>query len=64
MQMDQVPVGDIAFNMEIRLNEILKILNDSSVGYFVEVDLNYPVHLHDDHRVFPFAPIEKIVLDD
>ena len=31
---------------------------------FVEVDLNYPVHLHDDHRDFPLAPTKEIIQDD
>ena len=51
-----LPVGEFAFNVEITIKEILKNANDASVRYFLEVDLNYPVHLHDDHRDFPFAP--------
>ena len=62
--MDMLPVGEIAFNVEINLNEILNTPNDTSVGYFLEVDLNYLVHLHDDHRDFPLAPTKEIVQDD
>ena len=39
-------------------------LNDASVGYFLEIDLNYPVHLHDDNRHFPLAPNKDVVQDD
>ena len=60
MQIDMLPVGEFAFNVEITLNEIVSTPNDASVGYFLEVDLNYPVHLHDDHRDFPFAPTKKL----
>ena len=59
-----LPVGEFAFNVEITLNEILNTPNDASVGYFLEVDLNYPVHLHDDHRDFPLAPTKEIVQDE
>ena len=58
MQMDMLPVGEIAFNVEINLNEILNTPNDVSVGYFFEVDLNYPGHLHDDYRDFSL-PLPK-----
>ena len=64
MQMDKLPVGEFAFNVEITLNEIVNTPNDASVGYFLEVDLNYPVHLHDDHRDFPLAPTKEIVQDE
>ena len=64
MQMDMLPVGEFAFNVEITFNEILNTPNDASVGYFLEVDLNYPVHLHDDHQDFPLAPTKETVQDE
>ena len=64
MQMDILPVGEFAFNVEITLNEILNTLNDASVGYFLEVHLYYPVHLHDDHRDFPLAPTKENLQDE
>ena len=64
MQMDQLPLREFALNVEITRKEILNTPNDSSVGYFVEVDLNYPVHLHVDHRDFPLAPTKEMVQDD
>ena len=64
MRMDMLPVGEFAFNVEITLNEILNTPNDASFGFFLEVDLNYPVHLHDDHRDFPLAPTKETVQDD
>ena len=51
--MDMLPVGEFAFNVEITLNEILNTPNDASVGFFLEVDLSYPVDLHDDHLPLP-----------
>ena len=39
MQMNMLPVGQFAFNVEITLKKILNNPNDASVGYFLEVDL-------------------------
>ena len=44
MQMDRLPVGESAFNVENALNEILNTPNDASVGYILEVNLIYSVH--------------------
>ena len=41
------------------INRILNRSADSSCGYFLEVDLDYPEELHDSHKDFPMAP-EKI----
>ena len=62
--MGKLPVGEVAFNVENNLNEILKKPNGASVGYFLEVDLNYTVHLNDNHLDFPIAPTKEIVQGD
>ena len=36
---------------------------NNSLGYFVEVDLDYPASIHDDHSDFPLAP-EKLVISE
>jgi hypothetical protein len=36
--------------------EILELSPDSEIGYFVEVDLQYPEYLHDLHNDMPFLP--------
>ena len=61
MKMDQLPVGEFAFNVENTINEILNTPNDASVGYFLEVDSNYPVYFHEDRRDFPVAPTKEII---
>ena len=41
------------------MKQLIRILNkkDNSLhGYFLEVDLEYPENLHDDHRDYPMAP--------
>ncbi|XP_050513029.1 uncharacterized protein LOC126888699 [Diabrotica virgifera virgifera] len=36
--------------------DVLSIPDDSSEGYFLEVDLEYPQHIHDRHKDLPFCP--------
>jgi hypothetical protein len=38
---------------------ILSLDDNDSVGYYLEVDMEYPVELHDFHNAFPFAPERK-----
>ena len=39
--------------------KLMRIKKDSSTGYILEVDLEYPQELHDIHNDYPLAP-EKI----
>ena len=39
--------------------KLMNIKNNSSTGYVLEVDLEYPKKLHDIHNDYPLAP-EKI----
>ncbi|XP_076247921.1 uncharacterized protein LOC143187752 [Calliopsis andreniformis] len=36
--------------------DVSSIAIDSSIGYILEVDIEYPQHLHDDHADLPFCP--------
>ena len=56
-----MPLGNYKWNTCITLAEILQTPEDSNVGYFVEVDLKYPSHLHDSHNGLPLAP-EKVCI--
>ncbi|XP_065223988.1 uncharacterized protein LOC135848125 [Planococcus citri] len=38
---------------------ILELDDTSDTGFFLEVDLKYPIELHDFHNAFPFAPEKK-----
>ncbi|XP_060855571.1 uncharacterized protein LOC132933276 [Metopolophium dirhodum] len=39
--------------------DVTKISEDSEVGYILEVDIEYPKHLHKTHNDFPFLPFNK-----
>ena len=41
------------------LDEILNTPDDSDIGYFLEVDLNYPDDIKEKTRYFPFCPENK-----
>lgn len=40
---------------------ILSHPDDDSTGYILEVDLNYPEELHDEHNCYPLAPEKRII---
>ena len=42
--------------------DVTEVPDDASEGYILEVDLDYPSHLHDMHNDYPLAP-EKRVID-
>ena len=46
-----------------KVNRILNKKGNSLHGYFLEVDLDYPEILHDDHNDYPMAP-EKIKIKE
>ena len=46
----------------IRLQEdIINIPDDSSIGYTIKCDIEYPESLHDYHNDYPFFPRHKII---
>ena len=56
-----IPLDQYAWNDAITLSQILQTDDDSPVGYFAEVDLEYPSSLHDEHNDLPLAP-EKLTI--
>ncbi|XP_025016199.1 uncharacterized protein LOC107360164 [Tetranychus urticae] len=45
------------------IDEILNTNQERKTGYILEVDLDYPESLHDEHNDYPLAP-EKIIVDN
>ena len=56
-----MPLDNYKRNTEITIEQILQTSENSSVGYFVGVDLKYPQYLHDVHNGLPLAP-EKLII--
>ena len=57
-----LPYNDIKFETEnICLDEILNTPDDNDIGYFLEVDLEYPYSIRQKTKHFPFAPENKTI---
>ena len=57
-----LPYNDIKFETEnICLEEILNTPDDSDIGYFLEVDLEYPHNIRQKTKHFPFFPENKSI---
>ena len=50
---------EIKFGRNIKLEDILNTPDYSDIGYFIEVDLNYPDNIKEKTQNFPFAPVKK-----
>ena len=51
-----LPTGEFKFLPTWQMEEILRTRPDADYGFFLEVDLRCPVHLHDKLNDFPPAP--------
>ena len=53
-----LPYGEFHWLSEKEINKLNldSISENSSIGYFLEVDLEYPNKLHDFHNYCPLAP--------
>lgn len=60
-----LPIGFMRWltKEEIYNFDVMQIRMDGRMGYTLEVDLIYPVELHDSHNCYPLAPDHKIVQD-
>ena len=54
-----LPYDEIKFDNNVKLEDILNTPDDSDIGYFIEVDLNYPDNIKEKTKNFPFAPVKK-----
>ena len=49
---------------EINKLDLDSVSKNSSIGYFLEVDLEYPSELHDSHNDYPLAPDKLEISSD
>ena len=54
-----LPYDEIKFDRIIKLEDILNTPDDSDIGYFIELDLNYPDKIKEKTKIFPIAPVNK-----
>ena len=62
-----MPLGQFRWLSDLEIDEInfdSDITEDSNVGYFFEVTLDYPEDLHLLHHSFPLAPEEKEITEN
>ena len=60
-----LPYDEINFETEnVCLEEILNTPDDNDIGYFLEVDLEYPYNKRQKTKYFPFAPENKSISKD
>ena len=50
-----LPEGEFEWVQDLD-SKFWDVAEDSDVGYFLEVDLEYPKDLHDEHKDLPFCP--------
>ena len=44
--------------------DVTQVPDNSGEGYILEVDVDYPQHLHDHHNDYPLAPEKKAITND
>ena len=52
----KLPYGNLKWSNEIKTAGDVMKYEDNDAGYFLELDLHYPKHLHDHHKDYPLAP--------
>lgn len=60
--MQHLPIDSFQWSQKkFDSDSIMQIASDSLTGYIFEVDLDYPQHLHDEHKGYPFCPESQTV---
>lgn len=56
--MECLPLDGYAWHPDTTL-DVSAVADNSPVGYILEVDLHYPISLHDDHSDYPLCPVSS-----
>ena len=61
---EYLPYDEIKFDRNVKLEDKLNTLDNSDIGYFIEVDLRYPENIKEKTKKFPPAPENKNIHKD
>ena len=61
---EYLPYGRFKWLKNIDKSHVMSISEKSPIGYFLEVDLEYPEELHELHNDFPLAPEKRTLSSD
>ena len=56
---ESLPYDENKIDNNVELEDILNTTDDSDIGYFIEVDINYPDNIKEKTKHFPFAPVNE-----
>ena len=61
---EYLPYREFEWLENVEKFDVMPINEKKEIGYFLEVDLNYPDELHDVHNDYPLAPEKLAVTND
>ena len=61
---EYLPYGGFKWLKNVDEFDVMSISEKSPIGYFLEVDLEYPDELHELHNDYPLAPEKLAVTND
>ena len=61
---EYLPYGEFEWLGNVNELNVMSIDEKSEIGYFLEVDLQYPDELHELHNDYPLAPEKLAVSSD
>ena len=61
---EYLPYGEFEWLENVDRFDVNSINEKSEIGYFLEVDLEYPDELHELHKEYPLAPEKLVVTND
>ena len=61
---EYLPYGEFEWLKNVDKLDVMSINEKSEIGYFLEVDLEYPNELHELHNDYPLAPEKLAVSSD
>ena len=61
---EYLPYGEFEWLKNVDQFDVNSVNEKSEIGYFLEVDLEYPNELHELHNDYPLAPEKLVVTND